>query len=98
MMSPIKWVKNGTKYQYIEDKLKTRGEITSGTFGLLITPGKAGNVKCNINILEDLNTNIRRPIMKEDRNDPSDRHKSSRLLAALIVKWVVVRRLKVEFK
>jgi hypothetical protein len=63
-----------------------RGEVTSETSGIIITLGKTGNMKCNINILEDINTNIRRPIMNEDRNDPLDRHKSSRLLAALIVK------------
>jgi hypothetical protein len=67
-------------------RLKTRGEATSGSSGVLIISGKAGNVKSNINILEDLNTNIRRSAMNEDRNDPLDRHKSRRLPAALIVK------------
>jgi hypothetical protein len=67
-------------------RLKTRGEATSGLSGVLIISGKAGNVKSNINSQEDLNTNIRRPIMNEDRNDPLDRHKSRTLLAALIVK------------
>jgi hypothetical protein len=53
---------------------------------ILIISGKAGNLKCNINTLEDLNNNIRRPIMNDDRKDPLERHKSSRFLAALIVK------------
>jgi hypothetical protein len=47
--------KNGIKYQYKENKLKTREEVNSGTSGVLIILEKAGNVKCDINIKKDLN-------------------------------------------
>jgi hypothetical protein len=64
--------KNDAKYQYNENKLETSGEVTSRTSGVLIISRKACNVKCNVSILEELNANIRRPIMNEDRNDPTD--------------------------
>jgi hypothetical protein len=53
-----------------------RAETTSEKSSILNISGKAGKVKCNIRIVQDLNTNIRRPIVNKGGNEPLDRHKS----------------------
>ena len=61
-----------------------RAETTSERPSLVNISAKAGNVKCNDRILEDLNTTIRRSIMNEDCNEPLYRHKHGTLQAALM--------------